>query len=126
MPNRPGMLARACQALSDVGVEINAMATEAGSFGARGDEVLIRMVVSDSQKGSEALGAVGATAVKTDVLMIEGAAQPGMLAVIATRLAQAQVNIESVIVSAMSQADRCLVILRPSDAEKALRVLNDL
>jgi hypothetical protein len=126
MQNQPGMLARACEALAQAQVQIMAMATEAGSFGARGDEILVRMIVNEPARAAEALSAVGATAVQTEVLMIEGAGRAGMLGLIARRLAEARVNIESVIVSAMSQADRCLVILRPSNAERAMRVLHDL
>jgi hypothetical protein len=126
MQHRPGTLARACEAIAETGVEISALATEAGTFGSRGDEMLVRMVVTDSAKASEALARVGAVVIEADVLMIEGGNQPGMLAKIAGRLAQAHINIESIYVSAISDAERCLVILRPSDVEMSMRVLSDL
>lgn len=126
MPNRPGALARACEAIAKEKINIDALATEGGTFGSRGDEVLVRMVVSDPAKAAAVLAEVGAVAVKTDVLLIESGNQPGMLARIADRLAKADVNIESVYVSASSDASKCLIIIRPSSVDKAQRALRDL
>lgn len=126
MADRPGTLAAACDALARAGIDIEALATEGGSFGSRGGEVLVRMVVSDPAKAAAVLAEVGAVAVTTDVLLIEGGNQRGMLARIADRLAKADINIESAYVSASSDASKCLVIMRPSDVSKAERVLRDL
>lgn len=126
MENRPGSLGRACDAIAKAQINIEALATEGGGFGSRGGEILVRMVVSDPTKAAEVLGGVGAVAVQADVLWIEGGNQPGMLAKIADRLAKADVNIESVYVSASSDAAKCLVIMRPSDVDKAQRALVDL
>ena len=126
MTNRPGSLAAACRALAEAGVDIEALATEGDIFGSQGGEILVRMVVSDANKASAVLAEEGAVAVKTDVLFIEGAGEPGMLGVIADRLATAEVNIESVYLSSGGDSGRCMVILRPSDVEKAQRVLRDL
>ena len=124
MTNRPGSLAAACRALSDAGVAIDALATEGDVFGSQGGEILVRMVVSEPAKAASVLAEEGAVAVKTDVLLIEGAGRPGMLGLIADRLANADVNIESVYLSASDS--NCVVILRPSDVEKAQRVLRDV
>jgi hypothetical protein len=124
MTNRPGSLAAACHALTDAGVSIDALATEGDVFGSQGGEILVRMVVSEPSKAASVLAEEGAVAVKTDVLLIEGAGMPGMLGLIADRLATAEVNIESVYLSAGD--DNCTVILRPSDVDKAQRVLRDL
>ena len=126
MTNRPGSLAAACRALADADVNIDALATEGDVFGSQGGEILVRMVVNDASKAVAVLAEEGAVAVKTDVLMIEGGNKPGMLAAIADRLATADVNIESVYLSASSDATRCVVILRPSDVDKAQRLLRDL
>jgi hypothetical protein len=124
MTNRPGSLAAACRALADAGVSIDALATEGDVFGSQGGEILVRMVVNEPSKAASVLAEEGAVAVKTDVLLIEGAGTPGMLGIIADRLATADVNIESVYLSASD--DNCTVILRPSDVGKAQRVLRDL
>lgn len=126
MTNRPGSLAAACRALAEAGVNIEALATEGDVFGSQGGEILVRMVVSDPSKAVTVLAEEGAVAVKADVLLIEGGNEPGMLAGIADRLATAEVNIESIYLSAGADARRCMVILRPSDVEKAHRLLRDL
>jgi hypothetical protein len=126
MANRPGNLARACAALADAEINIDALATEGDIFGSQGGEMLVRMVVSDPGKAASVLAEEGAVAVKTDVLLIEGGNKPGMLSTIAKRLAAADVNIESIYLSAGADAQKCVVILRPSDVEKAQRVLRDL
>jgi hypothetical protein len=121
--DRPGTLARACQSLAEAGINIDALATEGGS---RGGELLVRMVVNDPVKAARILSEVGVHVIETTVLMIEGGNQPGMLAQIADRLARFDVNIESVYLSATANAAKCLVILRPSDVEKAQLALRDL
>jgi hypothetical protein len=126
MTNRPGSLAAACRALADAGVDINALATEGDVFGSQGSEILVRMAVNDPAKAVSVLAEEGAVAVKTDVLFIEGGGKRGMLGVIADRLATAEVNIESVYLSSSGNGGKCVVILRPSDVEKAQRVLRDL
>ena len=126
MANRPGSLAQACAALADAGINIDALATEGDIFGSQGGEMVVRMVVSDPGKAATVLAEEGAVAVKTDVLLIEGGNKPGMLATITERLATGDVNIESVYLSAGADATRCVVILRPSDVEKAQRLLRDL
>jgi hypothetical protein len=72
------------------------------------------------------LGEAGVLALETEVLMIETASQPGVLAKIAERLAEAEVNIEYAYLAAGRGAEKGLIILRPSDVEKAKTVLHDL
>lgn len=122
--NRPGTLAAACDALAGAGINIEALATE-GSSGPESDE-LVRMVVDDPNKAVAVLEEVGAMAIQTDVLVIEGSNKPGLVARIADRLAKADINIESIYLSASSGAERCVVILRPSNVEQAMRTLSDL
>ena len=126
LDNRPGALARACEALAKAEIGIDSLATEGESFGSRGGDMLVRMIVDDPNKAVAALGEVGAVAVPADVLVIEGGSQPGMVANIAARLGQADINIESVYLSSTSSLDKCTVILRPSNVENAIRVLGDL
>jgi hypothetical protein len=65
-------------------------------------------------------------AIETEVLMIETASQPGVLAKIADRLAQAKVNIEYAYLAGGRGVEKGLIVLRPSDVEKAKRALQDL
>ena len=124
--DEPGELAKVCASLSDKGITIDALATESGGFfGHRQGETLVRMVVNDTQKALEALDEIREVAVETEVLMIETQNQPGALAEISQCLSHAGINIESIYVSGSSRA-KSVVILRPSNVEKAKRVLSDL
>jgi hypothetical protein len=58
--------------------------------------------------------------------MIETASQPGVLAKIAERLAEAEVNIEYTYLAGGRATEKGLIVLRPSDVERAKRVLSDL
>jgi hypothetical protein len=125
--DKPGALAQVCETLVKNNINIDALATESGGyFGQRDGETLVPMVVGDPKKALAVLGETGATAVETDVLMIETKNQPGAMAKISELLAKAKVNIESVYLSGSSTAQKCLIILRPSNLEKAERVLKDL
>lgn len=127
LDDRPGMLARMCEALAKGGINIEALASEGGAFaGAKEPQQLIRMVVSDAAKALPILNDMGAVAVQAEVLVIDGSCEPGTLACIADRLGRAEINVESVYVSSTSDAKRCLIIVRPSNVESAWRALNQL
>jgi len=65
-------------------------------------------------------------ALGTEVLMIETASEPGVLAKIAERLANAEVNIEYAYLAGGRGSEKGLIVLRLSDVEKAQNVLRDL
>jgi hypothetical protein len=121
LANRPGALARVCEALGKAGVNIYALATSDTV-----DHTVVRMVVSDPTKALMLLGEAGVLALETEVLMIETASQPGVLAKIAERLAEAEINIEYTYLAGSRGGEKGLIILRPSDVEKATSVLQDL
>jgi len=121
LANRPGALARVCEELAKAGINIYALATSDTV-----DHTVVRMVVSDPTRALILLGEAGVLALETDVLTIETANEPGVLAKIAERLAEAEVNIEYTHLAAGREADKGLIILRPSDVEKANRALEDL
>ena len=62
--------------------------------------------------------------VEDDVLMITGDNKPGSLGQLAHKLAKGRVNIEYAYCATSPDAKRGLMILRVSNAKKALRVLN--
>jgi hypothetical protein len=121
LANRPGALARVCEALANAEINIYALATSDTV-----DHTVVRMVVSDPTKALMLLGEAGVLALETEVLTIETMSQPGVLAKIAERLAEAEVNIEYAYLAGGRAAEKGLIILRPSDVEKARRVLQDL
>jgi hypothetical protein len=121
LANRPGALARVCEALAKAEINIYALATSDTV-----DHTVVRMVVSDPTKALMLLGEAGVLALETEVLSIETASEPGVLGQFAERLAEAGVNIEYAYLAGGREAEKGLIILRPSDVEKAVSVLEDL
>jgi hypothetical protein len=120
LANRPGALARVCEAMANAEINIHALATSDTV-----DHTVVRMVVSDPTKALMLLGEAGVLALETEVLTIETASEPGVLAKIAERLAEAEINIEYAYLAGGRGTEKGLIILRPSDVEKARRVLQD-
>src|SRR6267143_1255201 len=121
LSNRPGALARVCEALANAEINIHALATSDTV-----DHSVVRMVVSDPTKALMLLGEAGVLALETEVLMIEAESQPGVLARIAERLAKVEVNIEYAYLAGGRGAEKGLIVLRPSNIEKARNALRDL
>ena len=121
LANRPGALARVCDALAKAEINIHALATSDTV-----DHTVVRMVVSDPTKALMLLGEAGVLALETEVLMIETASEPGVLAKIAERLANAEVNIEYAYLAGGRGSEKGLIVLRPSGVEKAQTALRDL
>jgi len=119
LENRPGMLARVCEALAEERINIYAISTSDTI-----DHTVIRVVVSDHRKALHVFEERGTLVVEDDVLMIEGDNKPGSLAGIANKLAAAKVNIEYAYCATPPDAKKGLLILRVKDAKKALKALN--
>ncbi len=119
LENRPGMLARVCEALASAGINIYAL-----SISDTVDHSVIRMVVSDPAKALFVFEERGTLVVEDEVLMITGDNKPGSLAKVAHKLARAKINIEYAYCATPPDAKRGLLILRVSDAKRAMKVLN--
>src|SRR5204863_1055781 len=119
LENRPGMLARVCDALGAAKINIYAITTSDTV-----DHSVIRMVVSDPRKALLLFEEHGTLVVESEVLMIEGDNRPGSLARLAHKLADANINIEYCYCATPPDAKKGLLILRTSNAKKALKILN--
>lgn len=119
LDNRPGTLARVCDVLAAAGINIHAICTSDTI-----DYAVVRMVVSDYRKALHVFEEHNTLVVEDDVLMIEGTNKPGMLATIAHKLSDANVNIDYCYSATSPKAKKGLLILRVSDVKKALKVLN--
>ena len=119
LDNRPGTLARVCDALSEAKINIYAIATSDTV-----DHSVIRMVVSDTRKALLLFEEHGTLVVESEVLMIDGDNKPGSLARISHKLAEAKINIEYCYCATPPDARKGLLVMRVSDAKKALKVLN--
>ncbi len=119
LENRPGMLARVCDALAEAKINIYALSTSDTV-----DHSVIRMVVSDTRKALLLFEERGTLVVESDVLMMEADNKPGSLAKLSHKLANAKINIEYCYCATEPESKNGLLILRVSDAKKALKVLN--
>jgi hypothetical protein len=120
LDNKPGTLARVCEALSEARINIYAITTSDTI-----DHSVVRMVVSDPRKALLLFEEHGTLVVESEVLMIEGNNKPGSLARICNQLSDAKVNIEYCYCATPPDAKKGLLILRVSNAKKALKVLNN-
>jgi len=119
LDNRPGTLARVCDALGAAKINIYAITTSDTV-----DHSVIRMVVSDPRKALILFEEHGTLVVESEVLMIEGDNKPGSLARIAHKLSEANINIEYCYCATPPEAKKGLLVLRTSNARKALKALN--
>ncbi len=118
LDNRPGMLANVCSALQEANINIYAL-TVSDTV----DHSVIRIVVSDARKALLLFEERGTLVVETDVVMLEADNKPGTMAGIAHKLAENDINIEYCYATTPMEATKGMVVLRVSDAEKALKVL---
>jgi len=121
LENRPGTLARVCEALAKAGVNIHAL-----TISDTVDHSVVRMVVNDPTKALMLLGERGVLAFENDVLLIDAPNEMGVLGKIADCLSRAKVNIEYAYLATSPKLPKGLMVLRPSDVEKAQRALRDL
>src|SRR5919108_3212245 len=89
LENKPGTLARVCDALAATKINIYAI-----SVSDTIDHSVIRLVVSDPRRALLLFEEHGTLVVEDDVLMIDGDNRPGSLARICHKLATARINIE--------------------------------
>ena len=119
LENRPGVLARVCNALSTARINIYAISSSDTV-----DHIVLRMIVSDPGKALRVFEEHGTLVFENDVLMIEGSNKPGSLAAIAQKLADAKINIEYAYCATSPNAQKGLLVLRTSNPRKALKILN--
>ena len=119
LDNKPGTFARVCEALSEAKINIYAISTSDTV-----DHSVVRMVVSDARKAMLLFEERGTLVVESEVLMIEGDNKPGSLARICHKLAAVKINIEYAYCATPPDARRGLLVLRVSNAKKALKTLN--
>ncbi len=116
--NKPGRLAAMAKVCQDEGVNILAFSiAEADGFG------VIRALVDKPDIAHQKLSEHGYNVAFTNVIGVEMKDEPGGLYEIASRLAEAKINIEYSY--AYSGKDRAVLILRVDQVEEAIRLLLD-
>lgn len=120
LENHPGTLANVCGCLAEK--EINILALSIADMIDTGE---LRVVVNNAQKAKALLEEQGYDVLESEVLLIEMANEPGVMAQVARRLAKGRVNIEYAYCSASKNGDRVLGVLKVSDVPKAMELLAD-
>lgn len=118
LENRPGALARVCEALGEAGINIQAI-----SASDTVDHTVVRLVLSDPRRALFLLEEHGMLVVENEVLLVDGANRPGALAAITRRLARARINIEYLYCATAPKSKTGLLILRVSNPRKAMTAL---
>ena len=118
LANKPGTLAKVCEELARQKINIYAL-TIADSV----DHAVVRMVVSDTARALALFEERGVLVVDCKVLTVENSNKPGSLARIASRLAQAKINIDYAYLATSPTAKTGLLVLRVRDPKRALKVL---
>jgi len=120
LENRPGTLARVCNALAEQGINILAVSTSDTV-----DHTVVRMVVSDPRKALFLFEERGTLVVESEVLLVEAPNKPGALGRIAAALAKGKVNIDYLYCAATPSSRKGVVALRVSNPKRALGLLQE-
>ena len=117
--NRPGRLKTLLSVLNKAEINIRALSiADTADFG------IVRMILSDTEKGLEAVRAAGFAASTNDVLRVEIPDEPGgLLRAVAEPLAAAGINLEYVYAFADNPEKHAMVVLKVGDIDAAERLL---
>jgi len=121
LENKPGALASVCDALAIAKINIFGLTVSDTT-----DHAVVRMVVSNTDRAMAVFESYGTLVVESDVLMIQNDNKPGSLSRIAHTLSARKINIEYGYLASMPSAKKGLLILRVTDAKRALSVLKKL
>ena len=119
MDNRPGMLARICQALAKASINILAL-----SILDTVDHAIVRMVVDQSKDAERVLASMHAMVQQRDVIFMDVPNEVGALAKVAERLAEAGINLEYAYCTASAAHSAGAIVLRTNDLEATINALS--
>lgn len=114
--NKPGVLAEVCETLGAHDINIQGI-----SVSDTVDHAVVRLIVDDPSAAIHILGDHGVLVVENDVLCVEVDDQPGALAEVARKLAEADVNIEYAY--GTSDSGRAKLYVRVCDTKQGKKVL---
>ncbi len=118
LENKAGRLAEATQILGGSNVNIRALSVaDTADFG------VLRMIVNNPDKATEALKDAGFTVSETEVVAAEVPDRPGGLAGVLQLLVNAAINVEYVYCLIEKSGESAIVVLRVENIEKAEGVL---
>jgi hypothetical protein len=116
--NKPGHVAGPCRLLAQQGVNIRALSlADTQKFG------ILRLIVSDVAKATQALETAGHVVKTTEVLAIEVPDQPGGLATVLSALDGSPTNIEYMYAFPFGHQGKAVLVFRFDDPDAAIKVL---
>ena len=119
LENREGRLDEVLSVLAGNDVSIVALSlADTTEYG------MLRMIVSDPNKGKAVLKENGITAMLTDVIALRVPHETGSLSRAMHQIVDGDVNIEYMY--AFAQGDTAHVVIRPSNVERCMEILNKL
>ena len=121
LENKPGALTAVCDALAVAQINIFGLTVSDTT-----DHSVVRMVLSNTERALRIFEEHGALIVESDVLMIQNDNKPGSLSRIAHALSMKKINIDYGYLASMPSAKKGLLILRVTDAKRALTILKKL
>ena len=121
LENKPGALTAVCDALAVAQINIFGLTVSDTT-----DHSVVRMVLSNTERALRLFEEHGALIVENDVLMIQNDNKPGSLSRIAHALSMKKINIDYGYLASMPSAKKGLLILRVTDAKRALTILKKL
>ena len=122
LEDRPGTLGNACRALADRKVNILAFQ----SIPAEEGSSLVRLVVDNPTTAKTVLDKQGLSYTETEVAQVKLAHRPGELARAASRLGDANININYAYCGIDPSTDAPLLIVGVKEVGKAVTILDQL
>ena len=122
LEDRPGTLGNACRALADRKVNILAFQ----SIPAEQGSSLVRLVVDNPTTAKTVLDKQGLSYTETEVAQVKLAHRPGELARAASRLGDANININYAYCGIDASTDAPLLIVGVKEVGKAVTILDQL
>ena len=119
LDNRPGMLARTCEALLKEKINILAL-----SILDTVDHAVVRMIVDKTTEAEHVLSKMHAMVQVRDVIFMDVPNQPGELVKISERLAEAGINIEYAYCTCSTSQKVGPIVLRTNDLEATINALS--
>jgi hypothetical protein len=115
LENSPGKVREPCRVLADAGVNIRTLTlADTQQFG------ILRLILSDWEKGQRTLQDAGYSVNVTDVVAVEVEDHPGGLAALLDSLAGTSVNIEYMYAFTFGRDSRAVMIFRFDDPQRAI------
>lgn len=120
LENQPGQLIDPCRILADAGIDIRTLTlADTEEFG------ILRMIVSDWQRGAQLLETAGYVTNITEVVAVEVPDRPGGLAELLGVFEASDVNIEYMYAFTFGRQGKAVLIFRFDNPDAAIGMLQD-